>query len=165
MAKWWARGAIAVVLVAALCVVGVGVVRRASAAATPQPFMFKMDLAGQPVGNLASCPGETLTFTQGTVLFHGNNVTTGSGSFMGTLLVETHGLATGDISGTKYTVSANDNSKYISGPGQEFDEVYDLHVNGPGPDNNGVVTLTTHLTVDANGVIRVNSNTFSETCR
>jgi hypothetical protein len=147
--------------------VSVVVVRGTGAAASANHYSTTIDLAGTPAFDQTGgqCISESLTITEGTTTISGTDVITPNGDIRGEFAVVTHALATGDVTGTQYELVGTGTSHFISQPGQEFTEIFNSHLNGPGPDNNVVMRSTFHSTVTPNGDLTAFTATFELVCQ
>src|SRR5262245_54847965 len=121
-------------------VISIVAVHGSGAAANVNHFSTTIDLAGTPAFDQTGgqCISEPLTITEGTTRISGTDVVTPNGDIRGQFEVVTHAHATGDVTGTQYELTGTGTSHFVGQPGQEFTEIFNSHLIGPGPDNNVV---------------------------
>jgi hypothetical protein len=147
--------------------ISVVVVRGTGAAASANHYSTSIDLTGTPAFDQTGgqCISEPLTITEGTTRISGTDVVTPNGDIRGQFEVVTQARATGDVTGTQYELTGTGTSHFVGQPGQEFTEIYQSHLIGPGPDNNVVMLSTFHATVTPNGDLTAFTATFELVCQ
>lgn len=141
--------------------------RNASAQAITQTYETTIPVSGQLTDPLStSCSGETMTFTGGSFHLLLDMTTDDNGGMHGVWRTNLQDVtATGDVSGATYHFSTYDHEGENIVTARDFTFDSRMMIVGPGPDNNLVLTMQSHATVNADGTLTAYVERFTLACQ